>query len=151
MGKRKKRTERELVKSLVTELAKDTALDDSKIVVEPAGETKMSEVLVEFIEPYLKYWKTERELEVLLSTAIIAWNATLVRGSERSSLIENTIKVTPPEIRADTSKIIEEMMQRKELKFAQNRRMIVNYKLTMSKKGPHVTVLSTLLSDSADE
>jgi hypothetical protein len=39
--------------------------------------------------------------------------------------------------------IAEEMVQRKETHFAHNKRVIMNYKVTMTKEGPHVTVLST--------
>src|SRR3954454_5510255 len=35
------------------------ALGDSIIVQAPAGERKMSEVILEFLEPYLGDWKTE--------------------------------------------------------------------------------------------
>ena len=145
MTKRKKRKQRKLYESLKTELTKDVPLDGCKIVVQPSGETKMSEVLLEFIEPYSQYWKAKEELNKLLGVAVIAWNAALLPGNERKEIIENAVKVAPPEIRQDMKAIVEEMIQRKETHFAQNKRMIMNYKVTMTKEGPHVTVLSTLL------
>jgi hypothetical protein len=47
------------------EFTKNLPLDGSKIVVQPSGETKMSEVLVEFIEPYSQFWNTKEELNKL--------------------------------------------------------------------------------------
>lgn len=145
MTKRKKRKQRNLYESLKTELTKDVPLDGCKIVVQPSGETKMSEVLLEFIEPYSQYWKTKEELNKLLGVAVIAWNAALLPGNERKEIIENAVKVAPPEIRQDMKAIVEEMIQRKETHFAHNKRMIMNYQVTMTKEGPHVTVLSTFL------
>jgi len=145
MAKRKKRKQRNLYESLKTELTKDVPLDGCKIVVQPSGETKMSEVLLEFVEPYSQYWKTKEELNKLLGVAVIAWNAALLPGNERKEIIENAVKVAPPEIRQDMKAIVEEMIQRKETHFAHNKRMIMNYQVTMTKEGPHVTVLSTFL------
>ena len=145
MAKRKKRKQRNLVESLKTELTKDVPLDGCKIVVQPTGETKMSEVLLEFIEPYSQYWKTKEDLTKLLAVAVIAWNAARLPGGERKEIIENTGKAIPPEILEDTKAIIEMMIERKEMHFAHNKRMIMNYKVTMTKEGPHVTVLSTSL------
>ena len=145
MTKRKKRKQGNLYESLKTELTKDVPLDGCKIVVQPSGETKMSEVLLEFIEPYSQYWKTKEELNKLLGVAVIVWNAALLPGNERKEIIENAVKVAPPEIRQDMKAIIEEMIQRKETHFAHNKRMILNYQVTMTKEGPHVTVLSTFL------
>jgi hypothetical protein len=145
MAKRKKRKQRNLYESLKTELTKDVPLDGCKIVVQPSGETKMSEVLLEFIEPYSQYWKTKEELNKLLGVGVIAWNAALLPGNERKEIIENAVNVAPPEIRQDMKAIVEEMIQRKETHFAHNKRMIMNYQVTMTKEGPHVTVLSTFL------
>ena len=143
MAKRKKRKQRNLYESLKTDLTKNVPLDGCKIVVQPSGETKMSEVLLEFVEPYSQYWKTKEELNKLLGVAVIAWNAALLPGNERKEIIENAVKVAPPEIRQDMKAIVEEMIQRKETHFAHNKRMIMNYQVTMTKEGPHVTVLST--------
>ena len=143
MSKRKKRKQRNLYESLKTDLTKNLPLDGSKIVIQSSGETKMSGVLLEFVEPYSKYWKTKEELTKLLGVAIIAWNAALLPGNERKEIIENAVKVAPPEIRQDMKAIVEEMIQRKETHFAHNKRMIMNYQVTMTKEGPHVTVLST--------
>jgi hypothetical protein len=145
MAKRKKRKQRNLYESLKAELTKNLPLDGSKIVIQPSGETKMSEVLLEFVEPYSQYWKTKEELIKLLGVATIAWNAALLQGNEGKKIIENAVKVAPPEIRQDMKVIVEEMIQRKETHFAHNKRMIMDYQVTMTKEGPHVTVLSTFL------
>jgi hypothetical protein len=73
------------------------------------------------------------------------WQVMNGKSSERKELIENAVEVAPPEIRQDMKAIVEEMIQRKETHFAHNKRMVMNYQVTMTKEGPHVTVLSTSL------
>jgi hypothetical protein len=85
------------------------------------------------------------ELNKLLGVAVIAWNGALLPGNERKEIIENAVTVAPPEIRQDMKAIVEEMIQRKETHFPHNKRMIMNYQVTMIKEGPDVTVLSTFL------
>jgi len=144
MGKRKKRKQRNLYESLKTELTKNIPIDGSKILVQPSGQTKMSEVLLEFLEPYSRYWRTKEDLNKLLGVAVIAWNAALLPGNERKEIIENALKAAPHEIRQDMKAIVDEMIERKETHFAHNTRFIINYQVTMTQKGPHVTALSTL-------
>jgi hypothetical protein len=145
MAKRKKREQRKLYESLKTELTKNVPLGDAKIVVQPSGQTKMSEVLLEFVEPYSQYWKTKEELNKLLGMAVIAWNAALLPENERKEIIENALKAVPPEIRQDMKAIVDGMIQRKDKHFAHNKRFIVNYQVTMTREGPYVTTLSTLI------
>jgi hypothetical protein len=145
MAKRKKRKQRNLNESLKAELTKNLPLGDAKIVFQPGGETKMSEVLLEFVEPYSRYWKTREDLNKLLGIAVIAWNAALMQGNERKEIIENALNALPPEIRQDIKGIVDEMIQRKDKHFANNKRFIMNYQVTMTRKGPYVTALSTLI------
>jgi hypothetical protein len=113
------------------------------VVVPPHGAQKMSEVLLEFLEPWSEHWRDEEECRKLLSVGIVAWNAAVVSGGEREDLIQSTLKAVPPEVRADMRTVIDEMVRRKEAHFASNRRMIINYDLTMTPTGPHLQVLST--------
>jgi hypothetical protein len=45
----------------------------------------MSEVLLEFVEPYFELAETEEEMEMILFAGIVAWNAALLspRTAER--------------------------------------------------------------------
>lgn len=145
MANRRKRKQRALYESLKTELTKGVPLDRCKIVIEPGGQEKMSEVLMEFLEPYSRYWETKEELTKLLAVAAIAWNASFFPREEWAEIIENGESI-PPEMRQDLKGIIEAMIERKERYFGNIKRMIMNYNVTMTKEGrPYVTVLSTRL------
>ncbi len=104
----------------------------------------MSEVLLEFVEPYSEQWRTEEQLQKLLSVAVIAWNAALFAGRKRDEFIQQMVEGVPPAVRPDLRAIIEEMIQRKVTHFASNKRMIFDYQVTMAPSGPHLAVVSTL-------
>lgn len=104
----------------------------------------MSEVLIEFIKPYLDDADTDEILEKLLSIAIIAWNSSLLPNEEREEIIDKTITILSPDLRQEMKGILERMIQRKEAHFAHIRRMIMEYHLEMTSRGWYVTVASTL-------
>jgi hypothetical protein len=117
---------------------------DTMIVVSPPGQAKMSEVLVEFLEPYAEHWRTVEEFRKLVSVGALAWNAALLPRSERESFFQEMVQAVPPEVRQDMRSIVEEMIHRKETYFAANKRAIVNYEIAMTPAGPHLSVISSL-------
>lgn len=144
--KKKRRKQERLLAPLRAKLMEKGVLSGRQIVLQPSGETKMSEVLLDFIEPYSEQWETEEELDMLLSLGLLAWNAALFSGRKRRQFIKSLQQVVPPDVRRDMSLIIKEMIQRKDEHFAANRRMIVDFQLTMTSEGPHLSVASTLLA-----
>ena len=118
-------------------------LGDNVVIATPPGERKMSEVLLEFIEPYSGQWTTQEQLEKLLAVALVAWNAALFSGSERDKFLQEMVQTMPPDVRPAMRAIVDEMMQRKLAHFASNRRVIISYEVTPTPSGPHVSVLST--------
>ncbi len=113
------------------------------LLVEPPGAKKMSEVLLEFLEPYTEQWRTEEDLRRLLPVAIIVWNAALVSGREREELLQGALDALPPGARQDGRTLLEELIRRKEAHFADNHRLVLDYQLTMRPAGPHLSVIST--------
>ncbi len=121
--------------------------DNVRIISTPAGAAKMSEVLLDFIEPYSDQWRTLEELKKLLSLAIVAWNAALISGDERDEMLKQMALKVPPDFRLELISILEPMIQRKLLYFASNTRFILSCDVTMTANGPHVSVMSTLPED----
>lgn len=141
---RKKKKEKEKKKALKHRFAKPKSPDDPIVVFSPPGEVKMSEVLWDFIEPYADTWETEDQLRKLIVVALVAWNAAISPVDRAKSLVESTMATLPPDAREDYLQVIAELMERKLMFFADNTRMIIDYKLTMTDDGPHVTVISSL-------
>src|SRR5215831_16721537 len=106
---------------------------------------KMSEVLWEFVAPYMPLAPEREAVEKLLAMAIAAWNVTLFPVGERAQRLRELSTTLPAEARTDFLALIREMMIRKERYFAQNTRYILNYELTEGRESYHLNVLSTLL------
>jgi len=109
----------------------------------------MSDVLMEFLEPYTQFARTDDEMEKLLPLAVVAWNASLLDSQKCQQMLEAIINVTPPSAKADLKSILEQMMKRRQKHFSQNRRMVLEYQLTRTPQGPHLAVVSTM--PNADE
>jgi hypothetical protein len=108
------------------------------------GTEKLSEVLLEFLGPYTPPEPTEAELSKLLSVGIVAWNAAIASAKEGEDLIRSVLETLPPEFREDMRALIDELIRRKEALFAQHKRLILDYRVTMQPSGPYVQVISTL-------
>jgi hypothetical protein len=122
-----------------------TELPENALLVEsPPGE-KMSEVLLDFIEPYTDESTDDVDnLRKVLVVAIVAWNAAIVPRAEGEKLIESCLNSLPEPVRADGRAWLDELIRRKQQHFADNRRLIINYTVTMRPDGPFVQVMSTL-------
>ena len=126
--------------SLVT-----TELPENVVLVESLPGQSMSEVLLDFIDPYLDEGQYDPDnLHKTLAIAMIAWNAAIAPVTEREKLMEACIATMPEPIRADGRSWLDELIRRKHQHFADNQRLILNYTVTMRPDGPFVQVVSTL-------
>ena len=117
---------------------------ETMILHDPPGMVKMSKVLEDFAKPYMESNPTEESLRKLLTVASVAWNAALLPPIEREKLLRETEETLPAELRNDYRIVIEPMIERKLAYFADNRRMILNFELTMGRGNPFLNVMSTL-------
>lgn len=120
----------------------------SKVVYEPAGREKMSDVLEDFVEPYRDMADTEDAFRKLLHLAVLAWDAALLPEDKRRAMIDETLgagfsRASAPD-RAQAREFVEEMVRRKLEHFPANRRSIISFELTDTGTGYHLSVASTL-------
>ena len=108
----------------------------------PPGQEKMSEILQEFVEPYLQYTENVPQVEKLMVVASVAWNAALMEGDNRASLLQGMRESIPPDARDDTLAIIDGMIKRKLKHFAAYRRFVVSVQVTDTGDGFHLAVAS---------
>ena len=117
-------------------------------IANPKGEVKMSEVLEEFVEPYLDAAHNHSQREKLFSIAIIAWNLAILPESDRQSMINKFLKealnTNDPLTRQDTKGILDELIARKQKFFANNQRLIVDFELQDTGSSFHLSVASML-------
>jgi len=123
-------------------------LAGTPVVVNPAGEAKMSEVLEAFAEPYVGITTTDDDLRKIYAVATVAWNCALLDAEQREpELAASLIRLIPGATPRDMDELrglINEMIARKLSLFASNQRSIVSFELTSRPEGPFLAVVSTL-------
>jgi hypothetical protein len=145
-AKRKQRKTPNRYKPLISKMQSKGLFDEYEVRYEPDGVAKMSEVVLDFIEPYVKYAKTDEAYKKLIVVAIFAWNAALLPERERRTTVKKMVKKLPlsrSEAR-DMRGTVEELVERKSKHFAEYDRFILDYQLTETRNGFHLSVASTL-------
>jgi hypothetical protein len=115
------------------------------VIVNPRGEVKMSEVLMELIQPEWNTCANEEAMHKLLTLGMAAWNAALLPLDKRAALLADLATTLPSELRSDFRIVIEPFIRRKEKLFPHILRPMLSYNLTwLSSNEPHLTVVSGL-------
>ena len=75
--------------------------------------------------------------------AVAAWNVMLFPEKDRSSRLDELLATLPRNVRKAGKQIIEELMVRKARFFSKYKRMIVDFQVTDSASGWHLSIMST--------
>ena len=115
----------------------------TKVGVQSTGRVKMSEVLLDFIEPYTEEAQSEDEFRSLITMGLVAWNTALLPEEIREQTLDRLIDEAVRDGADDFRQVVYEMIERKQRGFAQIKRLMLKYDLTVSEKGCHLSVIST--------
>jgi uncharacterized protein YaaR (DUF327 family) len=123
--------------------------EDIKLIQNPESEEKMSEVLEEFVKPYLEFSDNHVARKELFSTAVAAWNLALLPDDKRSAclteMIESSVDKIDKLTQQNLREIFNEMVARKLDLFPNNKRIIYNFQLQESKNKFYLSVASSLI------
>ena len=153
--KRKRKHGVNRLEALKQKLQLDKLFAGQEIVIQPESGEKMSEVLLAFIEPYQELAPTREAYEKLITVAMVAWNTALLPKDQRQRMLDEAIKpiLTSSGTKAaqDFKAIMNDLIERKERLFPNNRRFIVSYELSETKDNYHLSVASTTHRDETDD
>jgi len=94
---------------------------------------KLSEVLLAFIEPHLRHAETEEVLDGLVSTAALAWNASLLPEDKREEFLDEAgqaiLTEAGKQAADDFRPIMRDLIKRKQRLFPKDERVVVSYEL----------------------
>ena len=107
------------------------------------GQEKMSDVLEEFLDPYIDEAENDDAYRKLIQFGVIAWNAALLEGDAQREAVEKMIEIAPASLRRDLRNILLEMIERKQRHFSDNLRTILDYQLTDMGGQWHLSIVST--------
>ena len=103
---------------------------------------EMSQVLFDFLDPYMDGTESESELRTLITIGQLAWNLALIPANEREGEIRELIHAGAPDAAEEFRSIVHQLIERKLQRFSGIDRFILHYDLMMTDDGPHVRVLS---------
>jgi hypothetical protein len=117
-------------KKSVTDPPKSVDLDSPMVDNPDEGLEVMSNVIWEFAQPLLKTCNDEASERKAVSLAIFVWNTALLPEKERKETLEGYLdqcrEALPAEELETLSKLIDQLLEDKETRFAGNRRKITN-------------------------
>jgi hypothetical protein len=132
------------LQDLMTKVQEDELLDERDLRFVTSNQEKMSEVILDFVEPYRHVFEERSGMEWLITFAVIAWNAALVSSKKRRAMLNDAVDGLPDADKEMVSDLLEHMLRRKKQRFRRNRRMIYEYNVAESEEGLHVSIASTM-------
>ena len=126
---------------------------DNHDVIRDSSLEKMSDILLEYGEPFMETIdtddKAEHEKAIMLS--MMLWNFSIMQdsGHKDRKKIEKMLKPLMPD--AESKSVVKYMLERKRQMFPDNKRMIMNYELSETPDGFHLSVASTVSKAVAEK
>ena len=118
-----------------------------------AAKRKLSEVLLELVEPYLPEADSDEKLEQLITTAVIAWNACLLPADERDGLVRKAGREVGGFDKESTDLFmaaLRELIIRKQRLFPTDKRFVVNHRV-VTIRGKHSLQVASLPDVNRDD
>ena len=150
MTKRKKKranskSQRGKLQQFARKMKRDGTLGDNKLILNPPGEVKMSDLLNQIIEPYAEDLETLDAYRMLVTAGAMAWNNTLLppEGQAAGFAAMNKLDI-PAENKEIMKELIMTLMKRKLALFPDIRRFIVSYEVSDLGDQWHLSVASTM-------
>ena len=122
---------------------------------EAIGLRKMSEVLLDFAEPYLEHAHGFEEQKRALTLAVLAWNLSLkgpISGwLKLREMIKTMAAPDDPQLGEELQAVIKQMARRKKEHFSDIKRLILDFQYIQTIRGPHLNVVSNVLQGSKQD
>ena len=106
---------------------------------------KMSDILTEYGEPLFETIDSDNkaEYEKAIMMSIMLWNCAIMQEEPKNRKeVEKKLKPMMPD--AESKSVVKYMLDRKTEMFPDNKRVILNYELTETPDGLHLSVASTI-------
>jgi hypothetical protein len=114
----------------------------------------MSEVLLDFAEPLLNTIDYDELFDDVISFAVICWNASFLPEKEQKKIISSLVDEVAKSdvlIRLSIEEDVRMLLERKKRFFADDKRMVVNYKVIEENGSRRLLAMSAFTNDDAYE
>ena len=99
--KKNKRKGKSAQALFIEKMKKSNDVHGGKIIVEPKGAEKMSEVILHFAEPFLEECKDEETEKKVIGLAILIWNVSLLPKEKQGQAVQKICSDTSSSNDAD--------------------------------------------------
>jgi hypothetical protein len=156
MGKasRAKRRNRDLRKqqavihqSLLARVQQSLPDEQVKVVKRRTGR-KVSEVLMEFAQPWLDETRNDNETRAIIGMAVLAWNMALISEPKRWEGVSHELDET---LREAGKAILKKMITRKLSLYSDEHRLILDYEITGTGDNLTVNVAYSLSPEEVED
>lgn len=118
------------------------------MVFNPAGEDKMSEVLQEFVDPYMETVNSISELKGWLEIAVLAWNIALMPPEKRQDILDGIFSEmasgTDLQVLEDLRTTVNNLVDRKDRYFSSFQSSITSFDIQDKGDSYFLSVASAL-------
>lgn len=138
------------LQNLLTRVLKDSQYRDAKFEI--LENNKISDALIDLIEPYVDEVENDHEFAMLLDVATIAWNLSFFSRKVAQQEIERMLQENKvilgdterevKETKEDLKNILGQMIARKKRHFSKYKRLIIDYELKNKGDGSELFVVS---------
>ncbi len=139
---KKRRTPKNEIQRAMSMLM-DCGLHGARLTTTPPEDEMMSQVLLDFVEPYLPLATNRKKAERLFALALAAWNAALLPAKTANLLINSVLGLAGPENEHDVRLLMNDLMTRKKQHFPDCNRFMLNFDVQRERDGFSVTVMAT--------
>ena len=113
---------------------------------------KMSDILLAYAKPFMDTVKTDNkeDYEKAIQISMMLWNCAIMQEATKNRKeIMKMLKPVMPD--AESKSVVNYMLERKRQMYPGNKRMIMNYELSETAEGFHLSVASTLTGAAAEK
>jgi len=151
--KRRARTKQSVTTAFMGRIKQSHDLDGTRLVTAPEGLQGMSEIVLDLADPLLEHAEDHEAERLYIQLALLAWNVALYpqeRWEEEVREIVATLPQGDPETLEYMERMLWLLIARKVTLFPENERVILDYDLSMTDRGPYLQVLSAFPAELYD-
>ena len=127
---------------------------NTKFIDKPKGMKKMSDVLEEFLDPFMSDYDSYQRRRFLLDMGTMAWNLAIFPKQDREEMLKkiaseliNPLDPESLEAADEVKDFLETLINEKLEFFSDDRRLIQDYQLTEYETGFHLAVAYKLINE----
>ncbi|MEB3310576.1 MAG: hypothetical protein VKJ02_10110 [Snowella sp.] len=153
-NKLQRKREKEAFKRFKEKLESNPDNQNKLFIENPKHLRKMSEVLIDFIQPFLDDVETSQQRTMLVEIAIMAWNVALLPEETREEFLQQMLSSKNnqgislfteenSETKEEFQRLMKRLIKRKLKYFAEENRFVTDFQVTEDTGHFHISVASS--------